>query len=91
MRRGQAKLGGGREIATTSTAPLISSLLTLGQIDAMLARGVNRQVLYQSATVLVESVLDPRTGLEVNQLTCVGNSWPDPPLAAVLRAEGDAT
>ena len=54
------------------------------------ARGVNYQVLYASATAMVESVLDPQTGQEVNRLTCTGPGWPDTPLANVLRdaAEG---
>jgi len=67
--------------------PLITTLPSPDEIDAMWARGVNRQVLYQSATAIVESVMDPDTGLEVNRLTCVGDTWPEPPLAAVLRAE----
>lgn len=70
---------------------LVTTLLTLDDVDAMFTRGVNRQVLHQGARVIVESIMDPDTGLEVNRLTCVGDTWPEPPLAAVLRAEKEAT
>lgn len=86
--------------AHTPSGPLVTELLDLDEVAAIFARGRNHEVLYQSGTALVQSMLDPVTKFEVNRLawldpatgrelcalTVTGDTWPDPPLAPFMKA-----
>ncbi len=78
---------------------LTTTLLTLDEVDAAFARGTGHAVLHTGGSSIVESCMDPTTGLEVNRLTVAdtagnvhtigvtGDTWPQPPLAVWMRAE----